>query len=266
MYTPSGSDPAYKQDVLRWLQQYYAGLATLRRSGDGGGRRRLLLVPNHASHVGQAAAGYWGNDAWNSTDTFLVGNHTDGILSEEGWTGYGGGLVGDLDWTNKQLFQRNLEAQGKAYLSVNYWGPRNVRTHANVTEESYDVVADYFVASYLVNKATHAAVYFGPNQCTQGITKDACNCGSWCSTADTSRLGNVAVGAAEGAGRQLPGSEVWQRYFSSGVAFANPSSTATHSVHLDATHAYKTRHGADVDVSKPLVLPPTTGAVLLYAA
>ena len=85
MYTPSWTDPQYKQDVLRWLQQYYTGLSTLKHG------ERLLLVPNHASHVGAAAAGYWGDEAWNSTDTFTVGNHTDGVLSEEGWTGYGGG-------------------------------------------------------------------------------------------------------------------------------------------------------------------------------
>ena len=112
------------------------------------------------------------------------------------------GLVGDRDWVNKRLFQRNLESQGKAYFSVNYWGPANVRTHINVTEASYTVAADYFLASYLVNKATstHSSVYFGPNQCNYGSTT-GCGCGSWCSTEDVARFGNTMIGLPQGAGQ-----------------------------------------------------------------
>ena len=66
-------------------------------------------------------------------------------------------------------------------------------------------------------------------------------------------------------GAQLSDGGAWQRNFSSGVALVNPSSTATHSVQLDASRAYQTRHGAAVDGTRPVVLPPTIGAVLLYA-
>lgn len=275
MYTPSWSDPAYKRDVLAWLQRFYAGLATVPAAGATAPRARggntvparLLLVPNHASHVGQAASGYWGSEAWNSSETFVVGNHTDGVLSEEGWTGYGGGLVGGAGWENKALFQRNLAAHGKAYFSVNYWGPKNVRTHANVTNASYLAAEDYFVATHLVANQGNAALYYGPNHCTFGAAAAACTCGSWCSRGAGwvfSRSITPAVGTPLGQATRTP-SGLWRREYSTGVALVNPSTTRTVSARLDPRLNYRDRHGNDVDQSNPVTLGPTSGVTLTHA-
>ena len=55
MYPGSTSDSDYKADVLRWVQAYHAGLLSMARPGSSA--KRLLLVPNHASHVGQITPG-----------------------------------------------------------------------------------------------------------------------------------------------------------------------------------------------------------------
>ena len=188
-----------------------------------------------------------------------MGNHTDAILSEEGWTGYGGGLVADDDWTNKRLFQANLERHGKGYLSVNYWGPNSTRTHLPVPGSSFILAEDYFVASHLIGNRGRAAVYYGPNQCVDGAW-GRCTCASWCTRGVFARNVTPAVGAPRGAAANIDG--LWRREFRSGIALVNPSSTRLVSAVLDPSWSWRRRDGTEVDTASPLKLPPTTGAVL----
>merc|ERR1719450_1371537 len=116
MYTNATDDAAYAADVVTWMKRFYVGLQKI-RAHDG---KRLLLVPNYPSHKGSDVPGFWGTGSWNSSLMFTVGNHSDGILSEEGFTGYGLGIVHGDDWLNKFLFMRNLQQHGKAYFSINY--------------------------------------------------------------------------------------------------------------------------------------------------
>ena len=259
LYSNATDDAAYKRDVLAWLGAYYAGLQSIRGRDSG---RRLLLVPNFASHVGNLAPGFWGDSAWNSTDMFFVGNHTDGILSEEGFTGYGGGLVGGADWVNKFLFAQNLQDSGKAYFSVNYWGPKNVQTHAPAPVNTS--VEDYFLASYLVAKGSASALHFGPNQCSYG---PPCTCGGWCDHRSLHFFGRTltpAVGAPASRARELDGG-VWAREMAAGLALVNPNAAAgaARNVTLDPSFSYQDRAGRVVPATVPLRLPPLSGAVLL---
>jgi len=253
LYTNTTDDPAYKADVLSWLRMFYKGLQRL--------PRRLLLVPNHGSHVGKVTPGPvfgWGSDAWNSTEMFLVGNHTDGILSEEGWTGYGGYLVTGVNWRNKLLFSQNLQRHGKAYFSVAYWGPNNTATH--LPSRVTPAIEEYFLASYLLAKGDHHALFFGPNQCSYGTGPASCTCGEWCNRTVFDTAISVAVGSPLGPARQIGG--LWVRDLSFGLAIVNPAPKGTMlEYQLDPRCTYQTRTGTTP--ASPLQLVPTSGFVLL---
>jgi hypothetical protein len=252
MYTNSTDDAAYKRDTLDWLKRFYTGLREIKP-------KALLLIPNHPSHIGSPIPGFWGSDAWNSTEIFWVGNYSDGILSEEGFTGYGGGLVSDSQWLNKILFMRNLDRNGKAYFSVDYWGPNNTQ-HMKQPEAVTRAVVDYAVASYLVGKGSATALFLGPNECSYG---PPCTCGDWCSKDVLDYSPMPSVGKPIASEPQEVDGGVWTREFSCGFALVNPSSHTGATYKLDSAFEWRDRLGNLVSPpSNVLPLPAKSAAVL----
>ena len=60
---------------------------------------------------------------WDNPAVLAVGNATDIVLSEAGWTDYGSRLLVGADWENHANFAINLQRHGKAYFPVNELGP-----------------------------------------------------------------------------------------------------------------------------------------------
>jgi len=242
MYTNATDDPRYAADVLTWLKKFYAGLKNIRTHAG----ERLLLVPNCPAHKGSTVPGFWGTGAWNSTFIFTVGNNSDGVLSEEGFTGYGHGLVHGDEWLNKFLFMQNLQRHKKAYFSINYQlndpAAPDPKPVLPITVE----LEKYVLASFLISKEQSAAVMLGSHV---GY--------------DKGRL-TAFIGTASEAGHELaPG--VWKREFADAVAIVNVNSVGKeYAIHLDPAFTYKDQFtGEDVPASKPFVLQPSSGSVLL---
>lgn len=240
MYTNATDDATYAADVMAWLKAFYEGLQAVQAHSG----RPLLLVPNYPSHKGSTVPGFWGTGAWNSTFMFDVGNHSDGILSEEGFTGYGQGLMWGDDWLNKHLFMRNLQQHGKAYFSINYQ-LKNNSALLPITVQ----LENYVVASFLVSKEQSAAMLLGSDD---GF--------------DKGRL-TPAVGAPVEPGHELmPG--LWRRGFKEAFALVNvnPPGGAAYNVTLDTGYEY-TDHftGQAVAPGKPFMMSPSSGAVLMRA-
>ena len=255
-YTNATNDSEYRKDTLEWLQKFYEGIDS-----------RLLLIPNHASHMGNPTPGFWGYDAWNSSAMYIVGNNTDGVLSEEGFSGFGvfGKFVTGDQWWNKIYFMQNLQRHGKAYMSVNYWGPNNTSTKK--PEPLTDDVMNFIVASFALGKGNSSYLFLGPNQCAYGSgSESTCTCGIWCFK-DVFELGvNPDIGAALGMMRETsPNGGVWMREFERGVAYVNPHDEGTgppRNVSLDKSFVYTDLWGKEFTIAT-FELPDASGIVLL---
>jgi hypothetical protein len=121
LFTPGqtwNDDPRYSRAVSSWLAAFYAGLAS-----------RILLIINFSSNPGAeptCPTCLPTSLAWNASRTFFVGNHSDGDLSEAGWTNFGSNVTTGQDWLNRLEHVRHLQRHGTYYADVSYWGPVNV--------------------------------------------------------------------------------------------------------------------------------------------
>ena len=121
-YTGELDDPAFVRDQLTWLRRFYAGVRAL----------GLSLVPNFS--LDNCGGGPCGGKAgpckdfsapgsgcdWDSPAILEIGNHTDGILEEAGFTNYSMQLSTGRQWESRIQFMANLQRHGKAYLGINY--------------------------------------------------------------------------------------------------------------------------------------------------
>ena len=139
----------------------------------------MLVIPNYSLNGGH----------WNSSMAFQVGNATDGVCSEGGFTG--GGPFGcprscpdrpynyvGREWVDVVKFMRNLQAHGKAYYSINEYGdienasawkepctaePKNCLTAA---------VRQWVLGSYLMAKEQAAGLFLSNIQkCTSQLPR-----------------------------------------------------------------------------------------------
>ena len=98
-----------RKGVSSWLAAFYAGLA-----------RRLLFIINFSSNPGAeptCPACLPTSLAWNASRTFWVGNHSDGDLSESGWTNFGSNVTTGVQWENRLSHVQHLQRHGKYYAS-----------------------------------------------------------------------------------------------------------------------------------------------------
>ena len=110
-------DHAYSQAAVNWLGRIKARInALISHAG-----KAMMVIPNFSL----------GSQKWNDSVVLQLGNNTDGILTESGFTGAGGGTsatgphgphyVGS-EWVQRVLFMRNLQAHGKSYFTNNEYG------------------------------------------------------------------------------------------------------------------------------------------------
>ena len=76
-----------------------------------------MIIPNYSL----------GGQKWNDSIVLQIGNNTDGILTESGFTGGGGGSsatntthgphYSGTEWVQRVEFSRNLQRHGKAYFT-----------------------------------------------------------------------------------------------------------------------------------------------------
>jgi hypothetical protein len=119
---------------------------------------------------------------WNSSIVYQVGNNTDGVLSEAGFSNYGcaDGCTTGAAWVNKQLFIRNLQKSGVAFYAINEMGDVRNPTNWSKTcaEDAKNCITaakrQYVLASLLMSKEDAAATYISGVQqyvCVQPLSQ-----------------------------------------------------------------------------------------------
>ena len=110
-------DPRYTDACLFWMSEFYDRVRALNAS------HPPLVIPNFSlediydPYTCANERGDGTECAWNSEAMFVMGNHTDGLLSEAGFTAFGTRLVDGSEWYNKIMLMLNLQRHGKAYMS-----------------------------------------------------------------------------------------------------------------------------------------------------
>ena len=146
----STKDPAYERMALDWIAAFYKGIA---------GRLRFII--NFSSEPGAdlrpCPTCLPSSLAWNASTTFFLGNHSDGALSEGGFTDFGSNVTTGAEWVNRLQHMRHLQKHGKYFADVSYWGPLNVRSKqpAPVTEAALE----YIIASWLLGNEGLSSVF-----------------------------------------------------------------------------------------------------------
>ena len=206
----------------------------------------MLVIPNYSL-----------DGLWNDSLVFRVGNATDGVLAESGFTGGGPGkdkpydYVGD-QWVQRVKFMRNLQAHGKAAYYINEYG--DVHNPSKWKEPCSEdplnciqkPVRQWVLGSYLMGKEQAAALYLSK---VQGY-------GNWSYYPEWS----APVGKSLGAPVEHA-SGLWSRLFSGAFVLVNPSN-----VTIDATvPAGKWQDLYGKQVSSTLAMAPVTAATLVRA-
>ena len=160
-----------------------------------------------------------------------MGNHSDGELSESGFTSFGSNYTTGAEWENRLEHMRHLQRNGKFWLDVSYWGPKNVRTHANVSADFTGPI-DYLIGSWLLGNEGLSAVFMGPNDCAPPCIFDGWKHNMLNYSQFTAQVGEPLGSACKGtvpsalSATPEPGSPqcagVWSRNFSKALVFVNP--------------------------------------------
>ena len=253
-------EPAYWWACHKWLKEFYAGIAG-----------RLFLVPNYSSNPGcqpTCPTCLPSCDAWNGSNAFYVGNHSDGELSEAGFTSFGSNVTTGTDWENRLEHMRTQQLAGRFYFDVSYWGPVNVRTKAAAAITP--AVLDYIIGSWMVGNEGLSAVFLAPNDCPR-----PCKFDTWKGNMLNYSQFFAPIGYPLGPATRghLGCAGVWSRNYSGAVVYVNPqpvldsqharsgSSADACAVHLEAGWRY-TR--LDLSPIHTLTLPlPNASAVVL---
>eukprot|EP01050_Picozoa_sp_SAG11_P006047 SAG11_NODE_454_length_9347_cov_4.117539_5_plen_1638_part_00 len=215
-------DPNYAKGVSSWLAAFYAGLA-----------KRLLFIINFSSNPGAeptCPTCLPTSLAWNASRTFWVGNHSDGDLSESGWTNFGSNVTTGAQWENRLSHVQHLQRHGKYYADVSYWGPVNVQTKALAPVT--DVAIEFIIGSWMMGNEGLSSVFMGPNGCStpcvhsgwtwKGNQNNYSQFHAAIGTPQGSPQKGVAAAAVGGAISSGACGGVWWRNFSNAIAFVNP--------------------------------------------
>merc|ERR1712217_598046 len=95
----------------------------------------MALVPNFCLY----AAG----KHWNDPDVLAVGNYSDAILDEAGFTGWASRRLDGGELSDVFHFIANMESQNKAYFSI------NELKSDNLTDA---ISREWVVAAYLIGR------------------------------------------------------------------------------------------------------------------
>ena len=151
----TSKDQQYTDTVFWWLRRFSAGVHN----------QGLKLMPNFML----------GSLKHDDKLVLEIGNLTDGIVSEGGFTDNSARLLLGDRWEEIIYFMQNLQSQGKAYWSINEWGCAGScgggHTTATLAQEiagTYNIsrrVREWVLASYLIGKGNCSGVYMVCNQC-----------------------------------------------------------------------------------------------------
>jgi hypothetical protein len=233
----TSSDPKIDEVQVTWIKNMFKGLQTIKTSRG----RRLLLVPNYG--VGGST------DPRTDAQVLAIGNHSDGALSECGFTGCGSHLSSDGVWVNKVRFMLNMQAGGKAYMETVYWD-----VHPQPSTSTYKVVAnastvEFVVSSFLMGKQQAAAIWaihqFNLSQFTAPVGHPL---------GDMRLVGKTKDGYGQYAERKFANAFVIVNHRSSGAAVTVP---------LTAGLCYWSTSGTQVKGSSVLLAAKTARILLL---
>ena len=129
IYSGEYHDDFFTDVTINWLKTFKAAIWA---------KYKLLLTINFSLN----------GVAYNDPRVLLVGNYTDAIVNEAGFTNNGKEfLLGD-EWTNITAFMHNVQRQAVAYFSGNEWN-ETLAQHQQV----------WLLASYIIGKESACALY-----------------------------------------------------------------------------------------------------------
>lgn len=221
-YTGQRTDPAYASAVVSWAQDMTARI--------------------HAAKPGSTVAiNFRYNDADPAASNALI-QAVDIDADEGGWTSYGSGALTDANWLQ---YDRNLvqhvTGAGKGFLQ----SCQEPVPYASITQAQVQwCMANYFLVK---NSATY-----------MGISGSD----GYGYLAYRPEFAAARVGVPTDTFDHFRGTAVYGRYFTTGLALVNPSSTATYTVPIPP-NTYKDLYG--VVQGDSVTLPPASGIVLVDA-
>jgi hypothetical protein len=245
-FANSSRDPAYAAAAVAWLgaTKRRVNALTTKRG------RKMVIIPNYSLS---------GN--WNDSTVLAVGNATDGVLSESGWTGGGArqgrayDYVGEA-WVQRVRWMRNLQAHGVGVYFINEFGDIS---HPKKWKEPCEQdplncitrpVRQWVLASYLIGKEQAAGIYLSGIQAY----------GNWSYYPEWS----APIGSALGPPVE-ESSGLWWRDYSAGPPAASTTTTSTSSPrrgHADSRGGSSTAAtGQRVLGARVLVNPSPTNKV-----
>ena len=251
LYSGKESDPAYTQAAVDWLGRVKARVnALITRRG-----KPMMVIPNFSL----------GSQNWDDSIVLQVGNHTDGILTESGFTGAGGGTsatsphgphyVGDK-WVQRVLFMRNLQAHGKAYFSNNEYGDYHHQKNDKLpcSQDHLNCIGkpirQWIIASYLMGKDQASAIFI----CGIGKYGNLTMYPEYSAPVGSPVGSPVAIGGGGG---------LWLRNYSKALVLVNPTVNQSLNAHLDDDEwSYTDLYGTPV-TSSAIILGPVSAQILL---
>ena len=131
LYSGELYDDTFKNASITWAKYFSAFVKQL----------NLKFIPNFST-----AGTHWYD---NNMDDLMTA--IDGVVSEEGFTMAGTGLVTKTEWLNKQEWAKKLQDNNKAYYPINEWYRDNFTVSENVRQ--------FILASYLMANYNTSAIY-----------------------------------------------------------------------------------------------------------
>ncbi len=178
LYSGQVSDPQYTNDVLAWTHAFSQKLHALPQP--------MGLIPNFQT------------SDLNDANVVAAVKDFDGVLNECGFTGCGSSYATGSKWLAIQTFAEYLQAQGKAYFSIN-------ELDSGIDQNTIQWV----LASYLMSKEHASGIFIsGVQEYGSDLWHDEYG---------------AAIGTPCGAMQSSQGA--YMREFTHGIAIANPSTS-----------------------------------------
>ena len=250
LYT-SKTDLQYGIDVLDWTKRAVERIHT---------ETGLLVIPNFSSMD------------MKNPQVLEVGNLTDGILAEGGFTSWNPipnttSMHQLPPMTNPQKFEeqvhyvRNLQKHNKGFFAINEWGPGpdyNLNPSCipqNITRK----VREFVVAAFMMTNSKSSGIFLTCIQCYGGGCGGIGNFSIWPPEF------NAQVGTPVGEPVKNETTGVWTRNYSNAIALVNPSLNETKAVFIkDGGHdGWGDLYGVKYKSNSLITIKEGSGMILL---
>ena len=122
--TGSSPDPLFAEASIVWLETISKRMKLLTPS--------LGIIPNMCVYNGEGVEHWF---QWNSSEAQRVAAASTAMLSERGFTAWGGGSgvarIEEDELLNELFWMQSLASQGKGYFSINEVTPQNIGSATN---------------------------------------------------------------------------------------------------------------------------------------